>query len=222
MSTSLWWLFLSRIAVFGQQAVLASRTFIAVLSNSDTRLLSYINLFYGLGTMLGPALAGVLINQMGSLRVGALFAVLMSLINTGLTLTLLKDPGRNESGPDKVKQRRRSMTEQIRWAMFPGDFSKIQRNRALRWILCVRIPSSIASSLFHAIVSLMLVDRYSLKAAESGWIFSFIGVVVVIAQVLFNVFINHFKYSEKSLLFWASSIMPIGFLVRRTKIIFNV
>jgi MFS family permease len=56
----------SRLPNLFQQAILASRTFVSTRSNSDPRLLSYISLAYGFGSMLGPALASLIVRSITS------------------------------------------------------------------------------------------------------------------------------------------------------------
>ena len=112
--------FLTRFFVVFQQVLLASRTHISIQTASDTDMLSYLSLFYGFGSVMGPSVGSILSSMYqqhntsgyadGSSTIGsnsttilqpvALFATGISLVSTisVLLFDIGSDPSHRRAG----------------------------------------------------------------------------------------------------------------------------
>ena len=83
---------------------------------------------------------------------------------------------------------------------------------AVRKVLVVKFFLAFGSSLFHSMLASTLADRFGLGAHQNGWVFSYSGVIAVVAQLAFNLRPRSILRDE-TLLLWASLGMTVSFVV---------
>lgn len=194
-------LYISRIPVLAQQGVLAARAWVTVKSHSDPRMLGMVSLFYGFGTMFGPVLSGQLIKYFNGNSVISLVSTVFSVI--GLIITVLFVDGEDQSHVPASPGNEQLVSEKSIWSF--------AENKELVFISIVKFFVILSSSIFHAILPILLAQRYELEPSQTGYIFALIGVTVVLSQVFYN-----FKLvcmEQMKVLLLATALMTVSLMV---------
>lgn len=218
LAPSMWGIYMSRTFMFFQQAILASRTYIAVTSHSDTKLLGLIHLFLGVGAMLGPALGSLIaLGSDGNFRYVFLAASAFSGLSLAST-ALLMSSDETEAlytpftpfSPSKGAELKVPAPNNLRMVV-----ALFRRNRTLSKISLVKTLASLGSIVFQTMASLLVVDKYNLDPASTGAIFSFIGVVMVLSQLALNLIMPKVQSNsfDNRVMFWMLLMAPSFYFV---------
>jgi hypothetical protein len=122
-------------------------------------------------------------------------AAVISAISTILASASMPSASETESGSGDGKpslQRRHSLDGKVLWRRliwYNANASSVKNNQMhqVRLMLAYKSCISFSSSLFHTMIPVILLSQqYQLGPADNGWIFSYIGVIVVVAQLIFN------------------------------------
>ncbi len=126
----------------------------------------------GLGFVIGPALAGVL-SPLG-LTVPFWVAGTVALLNALLVLCFF---------PETRKQRTSTTTPiHSSWAALFVGWRNAFRQRAIARLVCINFLFTIAFTAMEAIFALFSQRTFAWGAVQNGYIFTYIGVLIVIMQ----------------------------------------
>ncbi|KAI3661296.1 hypothetical protein MP638_005733 [Amoeboaphelidium occidentale] len=201
---------LTRIFVLFQQTMLASRAWISAQSDDTARDMGLVSLVYGAGTMVGPALSNLIVKETGSVRGTALASALVSAISLILHLLLVSNA--QPKPQEKTKRRKSFMDDASKtWLSLITYANLLKNNKHLQNTFIVKMLTSFAMSLFHTILSLLLVEVYQVPPTQSGFIYSLIGVTIVIAQGAFQVWL--YRCRSKMLLVLSCVAMSVSILL---------
>lgn len=199
-SGSLVMLFASRIvAGLGNANIAVAQAYISDITTEQNRAagMGMLGAAFGLGFVLGPAIGGAL-SSFG-LQFAGFIAAFFSLLDLVLTFFFLPEP----------KQRTRHGHER-----FKLDFSfyaNALTSKNLRVALAIFLVSTFAFANMEATLVLLTEKRFGYNAAQNGWMFAFIGLVMVFMQGGMIRRLSK-KYSEKKLVVAGSFIAGCGLL----------
>lgn len=175
-----------------------AQAYIADITSKENRAkgMGLFGAAFGLGFILGPAIAGLLSKY--GIHVPFYFAAGLSLLNAfALYLFLPESLKRDSDAPVPVRKNRivgflSSFTK--------GDFGSIN----LVYFLLV-----MAFSIMTYAFVLFTEYRYHYDAEDNGYLFTYIGVIAVIAQgMMFNPLVK--RYGESWLVIFGSVLMVVG------------
>jgi MFS transporter, DHA1 family, tetracycline resistance protein len=171
---SLWVLFSSRMldGITGGNLSVA-QAYISDITDEKNRAkgLGMIGAAFGLGFIIGPVTGGLL-SQWGY-AVPAFAAAGLSLINLLLTYFWL---------PESLRPEKRAISSQSKIRI---DFSSLRntlRRPLTGSLLITRFFFGLAFSMFQTIFSLYALTRFSLTAAQTGYILTYVGILSVFTQ----------------------------------------
>jgi predicted MFS family arabinose efflux permease len=121
---------------------------------------------FGLGFVFGPAVGGVLAAH--SLSTPGFVAAALSLVNLAGAFFLLPEPAQHAA---VARQRGR----------FEALFAEL-RKPGIRKLLLVFFVVTLAFSAMEATYAFLAQRHYGLDARHVGWVFAYIGVIVVLVQ----------------------------------------
>jgi len=121
---------------------------------------------FGLGFVFGPAVGGLLAAH--SLSTPGFVAAALSLVNLAGAFFLLPEPAQHAAA---TRQRGR----------FEALFSEL-RKPGIRKLLVVFFVVTLAFSAMEATYAFLTQRHYGLDAKHVGWVFAYIGVIVVLVQ----------------------------------------
>ena len=178
-SSSIASLYISRLPLVLHQVVLASRALVSLQSQSNITLLSYISLSYGFGTTAGPVLSSALVRITNTTASTAIASTLFSIVGFFLAFAFHSNEVVPESGADYGRV-------DLLAAFGIHDMLRVARIGKVWTLLVVKLLVSLSSSTVHASLSYILSQDFGLQPTEIGWIYSSMGVVVVVSQLIFN------------------------------------
>lgn len=224
----------SRIFVLFQQALLASRAHIAIATGSDTKLISYVSLFYGFGSVLGPAAASIIVERY-SLAHTSLLAGCVNLLSAVLVLVyglgdapkfwvgtettarraIVEVPGSNHAALARQRRilhrRRASSVNEVFTRSGIQSIVRCWRTvPAVRFVFSLKLLIVFATAIFHSVLALTMAERFGLAPAENGWVFAYCGGIAVAAQLAYNL-LNIRANAEQRALFILSTVMALAY-----------
>lgn len=175
-ATTLPMLFLSRIidGISGANISTAQAAITDVTTEKNrTQGLGLIGAAFGLGFVLGPAIAGIgLALSNNDYRVPAFIAAGFSLASILLTLVLFKETLPEEKRGDSTSRPNRSF----------GAMVEAVRNPAIGLLLILIFAQQLAFGGFEQLLALFTLGRLGLNAIGNTAIFIFIGLIIVVVQ----------------------------------------
>lgn len=175
-ATTLPMLFLSRIidGISGANISTAQAAITDVTTEKNrTQGLGLIGAAFGLGFVLGPAIAGIgLALSNNDYRVPAFIAAGFSLTSIILTLVLFKETLPEEKRGDSASRPNRSF----------GAMAQAVRNPAIGLLLILIFAQQLAFGGFEQLLALFTLGRLGLNAIGNTAIFIFIGLIIVVVQ----------------------------------------
>jgi len=202
VANSLWILFASRIldGITGGNLGVA-QAYISDVTDvkNRSRGLGMIGAAFGLGFIIGPA-AGGFLSQWGY-HLPAMVAASLSLINLGLIFFWLPE--------SLTPERRREMKEQQPPAVTPGALITALKRPFSGALLITRFFFGLAFAIFQTIFSLYAISKFSLSAAQTGYILTYVGVLAVFVQGFLVGRLTH-RFREDMLIFTSVALMAIS------------
>lgn len=188
-------LFLSRIidGITGGNISVA-QAYIADITDKNNRAkgMGLIGAAFGLGFIFGPAIGGLLSKI--SYSAPAFTASIMSLITISMTFLFLKETV-------NIKKSIRASKTQFNWQ----NFQKIIKKSPVNLLIIIFFGVNLAFSSFQGIFALYGEKKFNFGPDENGIIFAYIGILVVLAQILVMPFFVK-KFKEKK-------VMKAGLLI---------
>ncbi|KAI3639962.1 hypothetical protein MIR68_002003 [Amoeboaphelidium protococcarum] len=185
-ASSPYMLYLSRVSVLFQQAVIASRTFVAIETESDINSLSYISVAYGIGAALGPILSGYIIRFNSVQTVGMACIGVNVLCLLIVTVTMNSGDGgdfKNRKPAASRRVLRRVSTSSLFKTIGLHDIIVLCSIVRLRSLLATKALITFASSALHTQLSYTLINQYNFESQSVGFVYTLLGCVMVIVQL---------------------------------------
>ena len=202
VANNLWILFASRIldGITGGNLSVA-QAYISDVTDvrNRSRGLGMIGAAFGLGFIIGPA-AGGFLSQWGY-HLPAMMAASLSLVNLGLIFFWLPE--------SLTSERRRAMKQQQRPAVTPGALITALKRPFSGALLITRFFFGLAFAIFQTIFSLYALSKFSLSAAQTGFILTYVGVLAVFVQGFLVGRLTH-RFREDMLIFTSVALMAIS------------
>ncbi len=158
---------------------------------------------FGLGFILGPALGGLIIwARPGNPGAVPLTAAVLGALNLVLATVWLK-----ESLPPQVRGR-------YRWEgwLSLGSFAESWRDAPVRGLFVLSFLVTVCFSMMETSLALYMQARFGLGAAAIPWIFSFIGIILVVVQAaLVGPLVR--RFGERALIQYGIVLMAAGLLL---------
>lgn len=207
-ANSLWLLFLARLIdgftggnISTAQAAITDST----TPRTRTQALGLIGAAFGLGFILGPVISGIALNMSGNdYRVPSLIAAGFSLLALTLTTFIFKETLPPEArGTQPVTDKKTSrMSRMIRAAQHP----------AVGVLLVLIFAQQLIFGGFERVISLFLLNRLGMSAANNAFIFLFVGIIAVLVQ---GVFVGKWsrRLGERKLIFLGMALLGVGLLL---------
>ena len=152
---------------------------------------------FGIGFVLGPAVGGLLAEA--GPRAVPLTAAALSAANFLIALVWLP-----ESLPPEVRSRTRGNL----W-FHPAGLARIWRDAPMRNLMLLFFLVMFCFSLFEATLALYCQRRFDFGAAETSWLFVFVGILLVVIQGgLLGRLVKAF--GERRLILWGIALMALG------------
>lgn len=195
-------LFLARVidGITGGNISIA-QAYIADVTTKENRAkgMGIIGAAFGLGFIFGPAIGGFLAKYDYSYP--GYFAMVVSLITVFLTLYTLPETVNSE---ERVKSVKAKITFQQFW--------KVATSANIEYLIIVFFLLNSAFSLMQGTFALWTQKRFNFGPEQNGYIFAFIGIVSVIAQLkLLPILVK--KFHERVLLNYSTIFFGLGFLL---------
>ncbi len=175
-ATTLPMLFLSRLidGISGANIATAQAAITDVTTEKNrTQGLGLIGAAFGLGFVLGPAIAGIGLAVSGNdYRVPAFIAAAFSLTSILLTTFLFKETLPEEKRGDNATRTNRGF----------GAMAEALRNPAIGLLLILIFAQQIAFGGFEQLLALFTLGRLGLNAIGNTAIFIFVGLIIVAVQ----------------------------------------
>lgn len=202
MAHSLPLLFLARIidGITGGNISIA-QAYIADVTTKENRAkgMGIIGAAFGLGFIFGPAIGGFLAKYNYSYP--GYFAMVVSLITVLLTMYTLPETVNSE---ERVKSVKAKITLQQFW--------KVATSSKIEYLIIVFFLLNSAFSLMQGTFALWTQKRFNFGPEQNGYIFAFIGIVSVIAQLkLLPLLVK--KFHERVLLNYSTIFFGLGFFL---------
>ncbi len=195
-------LFLARIidGITGGNISIA-QAYIADITTKENRAkgMGIIGAAFGMGFIFGPAIGGFLAKYNYSYP--GYFAMIVSLITVFLTIFTLPETVSSE-------QRKNNPKAQISFQAF----WKVATNSKIEYLIIVFFLINSAFSLMQGTFALWTQKRFNFGPEQNGYIFAFVGIMAVIAQLkLLPYLVKRFK--ERVLLNYSSLFFGLGFIL---------
>lgn len=195
-------LFLARIidGITGGNISIA-QAYIADVTTKENRAkgMGIIGAAFGLGFIFGPAIGGFLAKYDYSYP--GYFAMVVSLITVFLTMYTLPETVNSE---ERVKSVKAKITLQQFW--------KVATSSKIEYLIIVFFLLNSAFSLMQGTFALWTQKRFNFGPEQNGYIFAFIGIVSVIAQLkLLPLLVK--KFHERVLLNYSTIFFGLGFFL---------
>ena len=202
LSNNLPLLFLARIidGITGGNISIA-QAYIADITTKENRAkgMGVIGAAFGLGFIFGPAIGGFLAKY--SYSYPGYFAMIVSLITVALTIFTLPETVNSEERKNEPKAQ-----------ITLREFWKIASASNIQYLIIVFFMINSAFSLMQGTFALWTQKRFNFGPEQNGYIFAFVGVMAVIAQLkLLPMLVKRFK--ERTLLNYSSLFFGLGFVM---------
>ncbi|HET9595381.1 MAG TPA: MFS transporter [Anaeromyxobacteraceae bacterium] len=192
------WLLASRLFAGMATANLAiARAYVADVTTPETRAkgMGVIGASFGLGFILGPAIAGPLSRI--SIAAPGYAAAVLSIVNGIAAWFILPEP-----------ESRRAAAQRPRLEALTGEL----RRPGIRRLLLTSFISILAFSALEATFSLLAKDVFSLDQEHVGYVFAYIGVLAVIMQGALIGPLTR-RFGEVRLLFVGLALQAVTFAI---------
>jgi len=195
-------IFLSRIidgATGGNISI--AQAYIADVTTKENRAkgMGIIGAAFGLGFIIGPAVGGLLSRI--SFSTPAFFAAGISLLTILLTFFTLKE----SVNVEKAVQSNAT-------ALTINGFKKIIKMHPLGLYIFTFLTVNLIASILQGNFALWTQKRFGFGPSNTGWLFAYIGIMVVIIQLkLLPLFLKRFK--ERKLMTYGLFSLGIGLLL---------
>jgi len=202
-SGALWVLFLSRILDgFTGGNIVAAQAAITDSTTDRTRAqgLGLIGAAFGLGFVLGPAIAGVSLAMSGNdFRVPALIAAAFSLTSIILTSVWFKETLSEERRGQHAANREGIIARLRRALRIPG----------VGVLLALMFAQQTVFGGVEALLALFTLNRLGMSAADNALVFVFVGVILVAVQ---GKYIGPWsrRYGERKLILGGLLLLSVG------------
>lgn len=201
-ANSLWMLFVSRVIDgFTGGNISVAQAYITDVTNENNRAkgLGLLGAAFGLGFIIGPAVGGIL--SVYGFAVPAFVAAGFSMVSILGVLFFLTESLTPEARVDLEKQARQSFSIRTLW-------QAINRPR-VGPILHVRFFYGLAFAIFQTIFPLYALYRFDLDARNTGFILTYVGILVVFVQGFLVGWLAS-RFDENRLIFLTTVIMGIS------------
>jgi MFS family permease len=191
-------LFLSRIvAGFGNANLAVAQAYIADVTTAENRAkgMGIVGAAFGLGFVLGPAIGGLCAAH--HYQLAGYVAAGFSFLDLLLTFFFLPEP------------EKRSQAGHERFVMEPNFYIRTLTNESLRVPLSIFFVSTFAFALMETTLVLLTEHQFHFNAADNGWMFAYIGLVMVFMQGGMIGRLSK-KYGEKKLVVAGSILVAAG------------
>lgn len=195
-------LFLARVidGITGGNISIA-QAYIADVTTKENRAkgMGIIGAAFGLGFIFGPAIGGFLAKYDYSYP--GYFAMAVSLITVFMTMFAL---------PETVNSKEREKTVKAKITF--QQFWKVATSSNIEYLIIVFFLLNSAFSLMQGTFALWTQKRFNFGPEQNGYIFAFIGIVSVIAQLkLLPILVK--KFHERVLLNYSTIFFGLGFFL---------
>lgn len=200
---SLTMLFISRIvAGIGNANLAVAQAYIADVTTAENRAkgMGIVGAAFGLGFVLGPAIGGLCAHLQPGYNLAGFVAAGFSLLDLVLTFFLLPEP------------EKRSQAGKERFVFKPGFYFRTLFNERLRLSFAIFFISTFAFANMEATLVLLTEHKFGFSPAQNGWLFAFIGLVMVITQGGLIGRLSK-KYGEARLISAGALIVAAGLLL---------
>jgi len=173
LAGSLTMLFISRIvAGIGNANLAVAQAYIADITTPENRAkgMGVVGAAFGLGFVLGPAIGGLCSHFEPGYSLAGFVAAGFSLLDLILTFFFLPEPPK------------RSTAGQERFVFKPGFYFRTLFNEKLRLSFAIFFISTFAFANMEATLVLLTEHKFGFNAAQNGWLFTFIGFIMVLTQ----------------------------------------
>ncbi|PRP87326.1 major facilitator transporter [Planoprotostelium fungivorum] len=212
LSTSLWWLMLSRIPVgLMKQTMSVSKAFVAELASPSNRAktLGYVRTAAGIGFIIGPILAGVFSKY--DSKFPAFFASFLFIVDVIFVLIFIPQP----SAVISVNTMEEEKPEPK--PIFSLEvFSKKQLNDLFfgpfGLLFIIHFWTHLAHIFFHSNLTLYTQTRYGLDPSTNSYLFSYMSLLDVISQT-FIIGTATKKYSEQTIVTRGILVNSVAFFL---------
>ncbi|MFH0772957.1 MAG: MFS transporter [bacterium] len=176
-----------------------TQAYIADITTKENRAkgMGVIGAAFGLGFIFGPAIGGFLAKY--NYGYPGFFAMGVSIITVILTIVVL---------PETVKssERKNEPKAQVTFQ----EFWKIASATNIQYLIIVFFLMNSAFSMMQGTFALWTQKRFNFGPEQNGYIFAFVGILAVIAQLkLLPLLVKQFK--ERTLLNYSSLFFGLGF-----------
>ena len=200
LANSLPLLFLARIidGITGGNISIA-QAYIADVTTKENRAkgMGIIGAAFGLGFIFGPAIGGFLAKY--SYSYPGYFAMAVSLITVILTILTL---------PETVSSEERKKEPKAQVTL--SEFWKIASASNIQYLIIVFFLFNSAFSMMQGTFALWAQKRFNFGPEQNGYIFAFVGVMAVVAQLkLLPILVK--RFTERTLLNYSSLFFVVGF-----------
>jgi len=195
-------LFLARIidGITGGNISIA-QAYIADITTKENRAkgMGIIGAAFGLGFIFGPAIGGFLAKY--SYSYPGYFAMVVSLITVALTILTLPE---TVSSKERANEPKAKVTFQ--------EFWKMASDSNIQYLVVVFFMMNSAFSMMQGTFALWTQKRFNFGPEQNGYVFAFVGILAVIAQLkLLPMLVKRFK--ERSLLNYSTFFFMAGFIL---------
>ena len=195
-------IFLSRIidGITGGNISIA-QAYIADVTSKENRAkgMGLIGAAFGLGFIFGPAIGGLLSKI--SFSAPAFLAAFVSLVTIFMTFFLLKETV-------DIKKAAHSKRTSLNWQ----NIAKILVNYPLNLLIFSFFFVNLSFSSFQGIFPLYSEKKFTFGPQENGWIFTYIGILVVIIQLkIMPALVS--KFHEKKVMKIGLFLLSLGFFL---------
>ncbi len=195
-------LFLARIidGITGGNISIA-QAYIADVTTKENRAkgMGIIGAAFGLGFIFGPAIGGFLAKYNYSYP--GYFAMVISLFTVFLTLFALPE---TVSSSEREKDPKAKVTFQAFW--------KVASASNIQYLIITFFMINTAFSMMQGTFALWTQKRFHFGPEQNGYVFAFVGIVAVFAQLKLLPFLVK-RFKEHSLLNYSTLLFGLGFVL---------
>lgn len=191
-------LFISRlVAGFGNANLAVAQAYIADVTTTENRAkgMGIVGAAFGLGFVLGPAIGGLCASH--NFQMAGFVAAGFSLADLVLTMIFLPEP------------ERRSQAGHERFVIEPNFYARTLQNASLHVPLALFFISTFAFAMMETTLVLLTEHDLHFSPADNGWMFAYIGLVMVFVQGGMIGRLSK-KYGEKKLIVLGSLLVAFG------------
>lgn len=178
-----------------------AQAYIADVTTKENRAkgMGIIGAAFGLGFIFGPAIGGFLARY--SYSYPGYFAMGISLITVFLTIVTLPE---TVSSEERKKAPKAQITFQAFW--------EVATDSKIEYLIIVFFLINSAFSLMQGTFALWTQKRFNFGPEQNGYIFAFVGVMAVVAQLKLLPFLVK-RYKERALLTYSIFLYGLGFIL---------